>query len=267
MDLLSIGNMNRYIKNLKLQSQWTLKQQTGNYNAKGDSLEDWLDSSLRQAQEADASSGEHGDDTLRKIHQKLEAGGELTLKERDYLREHDPEAYRELINLEQEQKAYERELRRCKTQEEVERLQMTRANTSLTKIQAVEHNPHIPLSKKLKIAMTEKQRVDRVAESTQGFVSSGEFAKLPNRAEEAQANQDAVDIPSPPPEDSNRTEQETVGSETPEQTPRPETETEDKRAASDTESPEARKVRWAKAKAAYTQAPAPFKADGTETRA
>ena len=73
MDLLSIGNLNSYIKNLKLQSQWTLKQQTGQYDAKGKSLEDWLDGSPRQAQET--AYGERGDKTLKKIHQKLEAGG------------------------------------------------------------------------------------------------------------------------------------------------------------------------------------------------
>ena len=171
MDLLSIGNLNSYIKNLKLQSQWTLKQQTGQYDAKGKSLEDWLDGSPRQAQET--AYGERGDKTLKKIHQKLEAGGRLTQKEREYLQKHDPEAYQDLVNQEREQRAYEQELRRCTTQEEVERLRMTRINASLARIRAVENNPHIPLSKKLEIAMAEKQRVDRIAESTQRFVTSG----------------------------------------------------------------------------------------------
>ena len=73
MDLMSIGSLNSYLKNLKLQSQWTLKQQSGDYGAKGKSLEEWLDSSLSRTQEAEDVSQDHGDDTLRKIHQKLDA--------------------------------------------------------------------------------------------------------------------------------------------------------------------------------------------------
>lgn len=106
MDFMSIQNLNGYIKNLKLQSQWSLKQQTGQYNAKGTTLEEWLGDSQRQTQET--APGDHGDDTLRKIRQKLDVGGKLTQKERDYLQEHDPEAYRELVNQEQEQKAMRR---------------------------------------------------------------------------------------------------------------------------------------------------------------
>ena len=245
MDLLSVGNLNHYIKTLKFQTQWTLKQQSGNYEAKGGSLEEWLDSSLSRTQEAEDVSQDHGDDTLRKIHQKLEAGGKLTLKERDYLQDHDPEAYRELVNLEREQKAYERELRRCRTQEEVEQLRMTRINASLTCVRAVENNPHIPLSKKLEIAMTEKQRVDRVAESTQKFVKSGEYAKLPTHAEEMEANEDAASV-SVPKEPQQPDPPATSGKESDQQPGQ-----EEKKAAIDVESTEERKVRLARAKAAY----------------
>ncbi len=72
-----------------------------------------------------------------------------------------------------------------------------RINASLSRVQSVEHDPHIPLSKKLEIAMAEKNRVDRVAESTREFITSGEFDELPNRTEELQANEDAVDVPAP----------------------------------------------------------------------
>lgn len=254
MDFVSIQNLNGYIKNLKLQSQWSLKQQTGQYNAKGATLEDWLGDSRLQAEET--APGDRGDDTLRKIHQKLDAGGKLTQKERDYLQEHDPEAYRELVNQEREQKAYEQALRRCKTQEEARQLQMGRVNASLTRVRAVEHDPHIPLSKKLEIAMAEKRRVDRVAESTREFVASGEFAGLPTRSEELQANEDAIDVPAAAPEEPDRAEPERGGPEAEDTAPAPET-------------PEERKVRRARARAAYAsaQAPAQPATDTVDTRA
>ena len=192
MNLFGVGNLNHYIKNLKLQTQWILKQQTGSYDVRGGSLEEWLDSSQRQTQESEEISGEHGDKTLRKIHQKLEAGGKLTPEERDYLQQHDPETYRELVNQEREQKAYEQALSRCKSQEEVEQLRMNKLNSSLARVRAVENNPNIPQNKKLEIAMAEKQRVDRVVGSTRKFVVSGEFAKLPVHAEEAKKEQKTV---------------------------------------------------------------------------
>ena len=258
MDFMSIQNLNSYIKNLKLQSQWSMKQQTGQYNAKGTTLEDWLGDSQLQAEETAPGNG--GDDTLRKIHQKLDVGGKLTQKERDYLQEHDPEAYRELVNQEREQKAYEQALRRCRTQEEARQLQIGRINASLTRVRAVEHDPHIPLSKKLEIAMAEKQRVDRVTESTRRFVASGEYAELPTRAEEAQANEDAVEAPAPSPEG--------PGQGGPAEHPlRPEGGREAPQI--DVESPEERKVRRARAKAAYAAAWAPASpaANGVDARA
>ena len=236
MDFMSIQNLNGYIKNLKLQSQWSLKQQTGQYNAKGTTLEEWLGDSQRQTQET--APEDHGDDTLRKIHQKLDVGGKLTQKERDYLQEHDPEAYRELVNQEREQKAYEEALRRCKTQEEAQQLQIGRINASLARVQSVEHDPHIPLSKKLEIAMAEKNRVDRVAESTREFVASGEFNELPTRSEELQANEDALNVPAPVLEEFDRTEPERGALEREDTEP-------------DLETSAERKVRKARARAAY----------------
>lgn len=260
MDLLSIGNLGGYIKNLKLQSQWTLKQQTGDYTAKGKSLEDWLDSS--QVQSSEEMVGDRGDDTLRKIHQKLEAGGKLTHKEREYLQAHDPEAYRDLVNQEREQKAYEEALRRCKTQEEADRLQLSRINASLTRVRAVEHDPHIPLSEKLKIAMTEKQRVDRVAESTRNFVASGEYARLPDRAEEIQANEDAVGLPV----DSSQKEE---GAPAPQPEKAASSEKTGEAPAAEPESQAESKVRRAKARAAYAAVSTPDQpfADVVNTRA
>ncbi len=252
MDLLAIGNLGGYIKNLKLQSQWMLKQQQGAYNAKGKSLEDWLDGTGLQTEED--AFGDRGDDELRKIHQKLEAGGKLTQKEREYLQAHDPEAYRELVNQEREQKAYEQALRRCKSQEEVDRLQINRINASLARVRSVEHDPHIPLSEKLKIAMAEKQRVDRVSASTREFMESGAYAKLPDRAEEVQAVEEGMKIPASPPE-------ETEQAKTPEAPQQPQTSAENP--------PLDPETRARRARAAYTALEAAEKrpADAMDTRA
>ena len=257
MDFFSIGNLNGYVKNWKLQAQWNLKQQTGNYSAKGKTLEEWLEAPL-QAREP-SPGGQHGDEALRKIHQKLEAGGKLTQKEREYLQAKDPEAYRELVALEREQKAYEQALRRCKTQEEVRRLQAGRVNCSLMVVRSIENNPHISKAKKLEIAMGEKRKVDAVAESTQRFIASGEYAKLPTEAEQAQANQDREPVERP--QETGQKEEAVQGEEPAEKSQSPKEE----KAAPQVETPEEQKVRRAKAKAAYAamKLPEPQQSGGT----
>ena len=184
--MLMIGSLNAYTKNLKMQAQFQLKQQRGELNSHKP-LEEWLG----EAQSKEEAAGGGGDKQLRSIHQKLEAGGSLTAEERRYLQVKDPEAYAKLEASEREQRAFEQKLKRCKTQEEAQRLRMTYLNSSLVKVKAVEHNSNIPQQKKLEIMMEEKQRCDRLEKSMQEFVRRGDYEKLPTQTEETKAEQDA----------------------------------------------------------------------------
>lgn len=196
MDWMSVTNLNAYVKGLKQKTTWELKQQKGDVTAKGTTLEDWLDSSQSKIWKEKAETpGEHRDEKLAAIQAKIEVGGKLTQKERDYLREKDPQAYQELITEERAQKAYEQALRRCRTQEEVRRLQTNSIHRSLMVVQSIEHNPHISQQKKLEIAMREKRMTDSVRKSTQEFVRRGDFAQLPTQEEMTQARHEWLDFP------------------------------------------------------------------------
>lgn len=260
MDIFSIGSMNTYTKNLKMQTQWQLKQQSGDLTSHKKSLDEWLSASQTPASYGQA---EHGDSQLRSIQQKLFAGKKLTAEERQYLKAKDPQTYAKLEAAEQEQKAYERELKRCKTKEDVQRLKTTYLNASLAVVKAVENNPNIGIEKKLEIMVQEKQRCDRLEESTMAFVRRGEYAKLPTDAEKAKADKEQAEETRPAErteeaaelEEAAKTEetageQDAAGTEDPVQE---EAHTEAKQPAIRVESPEARKVRRAKAKAAYTE--------------
>lgn len=250
MSLPLIGTLNDYAKSWKLQTQWNLKQQQGDLTAHDSTLSDWLDG---PAADTDSPYGEHGDTTLKKIHQKLDAGGTLTQREREYLQAKDPEAYQELVKLEQEQKAYERALRRCRTKEDMQRLKMGRVTSSLTTIHAVEHNPHIGIADKLKICMREKNRCDRAQESTQEFLRTGAYHRLPTQAEQAQADQTLHQAQHPQPEQTTPVQPEDTAA--PAQTePVPPTQDTPTRAEAEA-TPEVRKVR--RAKAAYSPFPRP----------
>ena len=95
-----------------------------------------------------------------------------------------------------------------------------------------------------------------MAERTRKFVASGDFAELPTRSEEIQANEDTVDVPVSVPEEPDRAEPEHGSPETEDTAPALET-------------PEERKVRRARARAAYAaaQTPAQPAVDTMDTRA
>lgn len=201
MDFTTINSLNSYISGLKMQGLWHLRQQNG--------------ASHQDEITVDGVTFHRRDETLASIRAKLDAGGSLTEEERAYLRQHDPQAYQELLQEEQEQAAYERALRSCKTKEEVDRLQMNRIGQSLSRIQTVEHDPAIPLHAKLKVAMREKRLVDAAADSMREFVASGDYDRLPSEWEGAKKK---PDTPVQPPEESRDPQPEEI----PEQSGKPE---------------------------------------------
>ena len=87
MDFTTINSLNSYISGLKMQGLWHLRQQNG--------------ASHQDEITVDGVTFHRRDETLASIRAKLEAGGSLTEEERAYLRQHDPQAYQELLHAEQ----------------------------------------------------------------------------------------------------------------------------------------------------------------------
>ncbi len=274
LGLHMVGNLHSYLKTMERQSLWERKKASGDMTAKKDPIVEMLQ---KQVDDMHGRNGGPDRVKLSEIHTKRQAGVSLTAEERKYLQEHDPEAYRELVQEEQEQKAYEEAMRRCKTKEDVERLKTMQLGKSMTAIKVVENNPNIPLQKKLEIAMREQRKVNNVLESTQKFVKSGAFSRLPTDAEYAQAQKEMAEKLHPSTESENEAQQaqkpeETEGEEPVGQTDKGQTgdlpdtaqtkpEHTDKSQKSETierhepkieiESDAQRKVRHARAKAAY----------------
>lgn len=272
MDFSTIGSLRTFTKNLEMQVKFDEKKDSGKLTAHPTSERD-----LIQQQVDD----EHKNDRLKEIMRKVESGAKLTKEEKAYLKEKAPETYDEIEAREREQKAYEQALKRCKTKEDVQRLKASRLGASLSKLKEVENNPHIPLEKKLKIFMDEKMKLDKFEESARKFARSGELAKLPTEAEAAKAEKeqkeaeearrnpeaekpDPAEKPAPGPDQT--AEARPDKEEKPEKPAEPKRES---RPAFEQESPEARKVRRAKAKAAYThpeEAPMETPAASLDTR-
>ena len=196
MSLSIMGSVNTYTKTMKLQTQWNLKQQSGDYTSHKKSLDEWISTAQetlkksRRGLYGNQDDDEEGNKKLNNIMQKIYAGKKLTQKERQYLQAKNPQAYEKLRASEQEQKAFEKKLRLCSTKEEVQRLKMTQLASSMAIVGSVQNNSKIPLEKKLEICMQEKMRCDRIEASTRAFVNSGEYNRLPTEAEQAKAHKE-----------------------------------------------------------------------------
>ncbi len=182
IDLTSIGNINKYIKNMKLRNQVEQRKQSGDFTSHYSTAGNWMMEEVKRQQE---------NDKMARITGKVLSGKKLTSEEREYLRTKNPQAYQQMLKSEQEQKAYEEELRRCETKEDVERLRINRINAALSVIKSVENNPGISAEQAMGIAMGELAKLQAYERITQEFIKSGEYAKLPTEAEERKAAKEA----------------------------------------------------------------------------
>lgn len=171
MSLMRIGTLGAYMKNMEKQAVWQQKQDTGNYTAHGKTLEEWLEStrndrvSISMTEEMEKQK-ELDDPEIQAIYYKVQTGKKLSAKEMEYLQKNDPEVYAKALSIQEERKAFERDLKRCKTQEDVQRLKLTQVSQSLSQVNEISNNPVIPLEKKLQYAMLENAKVTAIAEET-----------------------------------------------------------------------------------------------------
>lgn len=266
MNFFTVQSLNVYTRNMEMQMKWQKKQDTSDFTADGSMKLD-NDLTRRQAEEIRQSRADGSDQLSKQIDLKLNSGQKLTAEEMDYLRKHDPQAYQRVKSIEAEQKNYENELKKCKTKEEVERVKMAHTATSLNAVNSIMNNPVIPEEKKFELVMHEHRKNQAFQASTQEFVESGEYEKLPTEAERLKAEKDLKEAEErelgieDPAEKSEQTEKEdpaVSGGDNPAAEEKAEKAAEDvrvlKREMTRMEAettPEALKVRRAKARAAY----------------
>lgn len=190
MDFNSIGNMNIHLRTMELKSMWSMRKKNQDYTSKGQQR---LDQMFESMYGANADEKEKAQQRLSEIMQKYYNGGKLTSEEREFLRTRNPQVYNEIVQEEQEQKAFEKELQRCETQEDVERLKMNHINGALAGISKVENNPNIPKAAKLAAFARAKRYIDNVVKTTQKFIESGAYSKLPTDAEKALAEKKEIE--------------------------------------------------------------------------
>ena len=277
MNFFTVQSLNTYTKNMEMQMKWQKKKATGDFKADGTMT--IADSVKQQAEEIRKANKDGTTKMTAQIELKLNSGQKLTTEELAYLRDHDPQTYQRVKATEMEQKNYEQELKRRKTKEEVQRVRMAHAATSLNTVNDIKNNPNIPESKKLELIWNEHRKNMALQQSTQEFVESGKYAKLPTEAEKQKAEKDLEEAKKAElgVEDPTKTDKEKdpeksddskdISSKIPGEA---DVETEKAKAALDHKemtrqeaesTPEALKVKRAKAQAAYKEAGASAKPD------
>lgn len=188
LDFNMIQSLNSYTKNMEMQMNWQKKKASGDLTSKDDGNEvDWV---RQQAEEIREAQNDGSAKLDKQIDLKLNSGQKLTAEEMEYLRKKDPQTYQKIKSIEAEQESYERELKRCKTKEEVQRVKMSHTAASLNAVNSIKNNPVIPEEKKFELIMHEHRKNAALEKTTQEFVKSGKFAKLPTEEERIEAEKD-----------------------------------------------------------------------------
>lgn len=174
MGMNILGSAGSYARTKMLRVQWGQKLRSGNVtDASG------------PADEGDSPGETARKERLQSIRDKMDAGEPLSVSEREFLKANDPQAYADLEAEEAEQRAYEEELKRCRTKQDVQRLRTRWLGASMSRMRAAEHNPNVSPERKKETFAQEKRRMDRVEASTKAFVKIGAYARLPDEGEKA----------------------------------------------------------------------------------
>ena len=177
-------SLNHIKKNGALEKQWQYKKK----NAITEDMTELQRKNAEYKSFFEKLEEQNGDETLQRIMSKWQAGGKLSANEMLYLQKTNPTLYQQVVNAEREVEAYEEELRRCETKDEVRRLKMNKINASIAKIQSAER-AGVPEGARLALAQAELNKIQQIERITTKFIESGEFDKLPTDAEKFEAEQ------------------------------------------------------------------------------
>ncbi len=120
---------------------------------------------------------------ISSIDTKLRTGAELTDSELLYLQKKNPELYKKAMDIKREREQYKRELKECRTKEDVERLNSRKTSQFLSEIKAVQSNPNIDEGKKRELLERIGRRAMAILKEHTLFIASKRYKDLPTEDE------------------------------------------------------------------------------------
>lgn len=117
------------------------------------------------------------------IANKVMSGKNLSAEEIEYLQQKNPELLKKYREMQEEKKSYERQLRNCKTKEEVERVRVNKINGYLAQAKNISHNAVIPKGEKKAMLEEIMARLINMEKVHAKFVKSEQYRKMPREQE------------------------------------------------------------------------------------
>lgn len=125
---------------------------------------------------------------------KLKSGEELTTDELQYLKKNNPALYQEAMEIKQEKEQYRRELKACKSKEEVEKLKINKMNSFMAQAKSIRGNATISKAKKLELMERLLKKINGINKDHIDFVESLRYKQLPDKEDSKEIkNQDIKD--------------------------------------------------------------------------
>ena len=193
MDFRSISSVQSYVKTLDSKYQAEKQQEEGpavstDPAKKQSKLDEWIkqrQDEMKSAIETMTRMEESTDHKLAGIQSKVYSGTSLSRSEREYLKTKNPVLYARLEAADLEKKVYERELKRCRTKEEVQRLKLSHTASSLSAVNAGQHSAGVSSEQRMALAQGELYKLKGMQDATNRFVRSGAYHSLPTEREKA----------------------------------------------------------------------------------
>ena len=193
MDFRSISSVQSYVKTLDSKYQAEKQQEEGpavstDPAKKQSKLDEWIkqrQDEMKSAIETMKRMEESTDHKLAGIQSKVYSGTSLSRAEKEYLKTKNPVLYARLEAADLEKKVYERELKRCRTKEEVQRLKLSHTASSLSAVNAGQHSAGASSEQKMALAPGELDKLKGMQDATNRFVRSGAYHSLPTEREKA----------------------------------------------------------------------------------
>lgn len=174
------GTIGSAVKLQCLENKW--QQKKNNINSKKPvkemTQEERTLAEFQEQVDRERESNSHAD-----LYNKLKSGGKLTPDEISYLEQNDPEALRKYREDQAEKKAYERQLKNCKTKDDVERVKMNKLGNYVAQAKKISTDPYIPLDKKLELMNQLNDKLCRVNQAHMTFLNSQQYRDMPSEAE------------------------------------------------------------------------------------
>lgn len=193
MDFRSISSVQSYVKTLDSKYQAEKQQEEApavstDPAKKQSKLDEWIkqrQDEMKSAIETMKRMEESTDHKLAGIQSKVYSGTSLSRAEKEYLKTKNPVLYARLAAADLEKKVYERELKRCRTKEEVQRLKLSHTASSLSAVNAGQHSAGTSSEQKMALAQGELYKLKGMQDATNRFVRSGAYHSLPTEREKA----------------------------------------------------------------------------------